>query len=172
MTVSLVAHIRVLSRVSLRSRWRLSNFKTLRKMKNIWLMFVSALCLTLFAGCKTDEPIHEPEPDAPQLVLTEREVEVTADGGHFEVEYELLNPRRALSLRLSRSIAGLVVSRQQKAFLSSMLRRATTLRSAPVALSLSIPASIPTPQSPLSRLWARSTLSVWSLSRLLLRPLR
>ena len=63
-------------------------------------MFVSALCLTLFAGCKTDEPIHEPEPDAPQLVLTEREVEVTADGGHFEVEYELLNPSEGAELKV------------------------------------------------------------------------
>ena len=63
-------------------------------------MFVSALCLTLFAGCKTDEPIHEPEPDAPQLVLSEREVEVTADGGHFEVEYELLNPSEGAELKV------------------------------------------------------------------------
>ncbi len=50
----------------------------------------AALGLTLFMGCKTDEPV-EPRPDAPELKLAMTEVEATADGGHFEVAYELLN---------------------------------------------------------------------------------
>ncbi len=59
-------------------------------MKNSWLLMCAALGLTLFMGCKTDEPV-EPRPDAPELKLAMTEVEATADGGHFEVAYELLN---------------------------------------------------------------------------------
>lgn len=59
-------------------------------MKNSWLLMCAALGLTLFTGCKTDEPV-EPRPDAPELKLAMTEVEATADGGHFEVAYELLN---------------------------------------------------------------------------------
>lgn len=59
-------------------------------MKNSWLLMCAALGLTLFTGCKTDEPV-KPRPDAPELKLAMTEVEATADGGHFEVAYELLN---------------------------------------------------------------------------------
>lgn len=59
-------------------------------MKNSWLLMCAALGLTLLTGCKTDEPV-EPRPDAPELKLAMTEVEATADGGHFEVAYELLN---------------------------------------------------------------------------------
>lgn len=64
-------------------------------------MFASALSLTLFAGCKTDEPINEPEPDAPVLTLLQTEVDATADGGHFEVGFELLNPAEGAELKVS-----------------------------------------------------------------------
>ena len=62
-------------------------------------MFASAVALTLLAGCKTDEPINEP--DAPSLTLAQTEVEATADGGHFDVAYELLNPAEDASLKVS-----------------------------------------------------------------------
>ena len=70
-------------------------------MKNIWLMIVAALTLTLFAGCKSDEPIVEPEPNAPQLTLLQSTVDATADGGHFEVGYELLNPIEGEALKVN-----------------------------------------------------------------------
>lgn len=70
-------------------------------MKNIWLMMCVALSLTLFAGCKADEPIEKPQPEAPELLLDKSEVEVTADGGHFEVSYELLNATEGATLRVT-----------------------------------------------------------------------
>lgn len=60
-------------------------------MKNIWLMIMcSVATLALFTGCKGDEPFDNPG-DA-ELTLTQTLVEVTADGGHFEVGYTLNNP--------------------------------------------------------------------------------
>jgi hypothetical protein len=64
-------------------------------------MIVAALTLTLFAGCKSDEPIVEPEPNAPQLTLLQSTVDATADGGHFEVGYELLNPIESKALKVN-----------------------------------------------------------------------
>ncbi len=64
-------------------------------------MIVAALTLTLFAGCKSDEPIVEPEPNAPQLTLLQSTVDATADGGHFEVGYELLNPIEGEALKVN-----------------------------------------------------------------------
>ena len=69
-------------------------------MKNIWLMMCAALTLTLFVGCKSDEPIVEPQPDAPELTLAKTEVETTSDGGHFEVGYELLNAVAGAELKV------------------------------------------------------------------------
>lgn len=55
-------------------------------MKNIWLILCSALTLTLFAGCKGEEPAPAQEAN---LELDQSVVNVTADGGYFEVEYTL-----------------------------------------------------------------------------------
>ena len=63
-------------------------------------MMCVALGLTLFVGCKADEPIN-PQPEAPQLTLAQTEVEATADGGHFEVGYELLNAVEGAELKVS-----------------------------------------------------------------------
>ena len=59
-------------------------------MKKIWLIMCSALTLTLLTGCEGDKPIDRPEGD-PELTLEKNVVDVTADGGHFEVAYELVN---------------------------------------------------------------------------------
>lgn len=49
------------------------------------------VALALFTGCKGDEPIDTPT-GSPELTLEQTALEVTADGGHFVVGYELLNP--------------------------------------------------------------------------------
>lgn len=49
------------------------------------------VALALFTGCKGDEPIDTPT-GSPKLTLEQTALEVTADGGHFVVGYELLNP--------------------------------------------------------------------------------
>lgn len=54
-------------------------------MKNIWLILCSALTLTLFAGCKGDEPATTNA----SLELDKSVVEATADGGTFEIAYTL-----------------------------------------------------------------------------------
>lgn len=60
-------------------------------MKNIWLMIMcSVATLALFTGCKGDEPITDPTDS--ELTLAQTLVEVGADGGHFEVAYQLSNP--------------------------------------------------------------------------------
>ena len=50
----------------------------------------SVATLALFAGCKGDEPLADPQES--ELTLLQTVVEVSADGGHFEVGYELKNP--------------------------------------------------------------------------------
>ena len=69
-------------------------------MKIIKLIMCAALTLTLFEGCKSDEPGVEPKPDAPELTLAKTEVEATSDGGHFEVSYELLNAVAGAELKV------------------------------------------------------------------------
>ena len=60
-------------------------------MKNIWLMIMcSVATLALFTGCKGDEPFDNP--GSAELTLAQTLVEVTAEGGHFEVGYTLNNP--------------------------------------------------------------------------------
>jgi hypothetical protein len=60
-------------------------------MKNVWLMIMSIVAaLALFTGCKGDEPLDNP--GNAELTLTQTLVEVTAEGGHFEVGYTLKNP--------------------------------------------------------------------------------
>ena len=55
-------------------------------MRNFWLILCSALTLTLFAGCKSEEPAPSSEAT---LELEQSVVEVTADGGNFEVAYTI-----------------------------------------------------------------------------------
>ena len=66
-------------------------------------MVCSALALTLFAGCKGDEPTPPTSQDAPQLTLdpNSKTVEVGADGGSFSVNYELLNPKEGAMLKVT-----------------------------------------------------------------------
>lgn len=60
-------------------------------MKNVWLMIMCSMAaLALFTGCKGDEPFDKP--GEAELTLAQTIVEVTADGGHFEVGYVLKNP--------------------------------------------------------------------------------
>ena len=69
-------------------------------MKNVWLIICAALTLTLFTGCKGDEPIVEPQGDT-TLTLETKRVEATADGGHFEVTYSLENAQAGAELKVS-----------------------------------------------------------------------
>ena len=69
-------------------------------MKNIWLMIVAALTLTLFAGCKSDEPEVKPQGDT-TLTLDIKSIDATAEGGHFEVDYTLENPVEGAELKVS-----------------------------------------------------------------------
>ena len=57
--------------------------------------------LALFAGCKPDGPIDNPEPDAPELTLLQTTIDVTADGGHFEVGYTLANAVEGAELKVN-----------------------------------------------------------------------
>ena len=72
-------------------------------MKNIWLMVCSALTLTLFVGCKSEEPLPPTPQEAPKLTLDEQSktIEVGADGGSFSVNYELLNPKEDASVKVT-----------------------------------------------------------------------
>ncbi len=71
-------------------------------MKRFWFIMCSALTLTLFAGCKGDEPAPVPTPaDAPQLTLDTTSVDVTADGGTFTVGFELLNAIEGAEVKVS-----------------------------------------------------------------------
>ena len=69
-------------------------------MKNVWLIICVALTLTLFAGCKSDEPVVEPQGDT-TIELETKSVDVTADGGHFEVAYSLTNGVEGAELKVS-----------------------------------------------------------------------
>lgn len=69
-------------------------------MKNIWLIMCAALTLTLFAGCKSPEPEVTPQGDT-SLTLETKSIDVTADGGHFEVNYTLENPVAGAELKVS-----------------------------------------------------------------------
>ena len=61
----------------------------------------AALTLTLLAGCKGDEPeVEKPQGDT-ALTIETKVVDVTADGGHFEVNYTLENPVEGAQLKVS-----------------------------------------------------------------------
>lgn len=60
----------------------------------------AALTLTLFAGCKGDEPEVKPQGET-ILTLESKSIDVTADGGHFEVNYTLENPVEGAELKVS-----------------------------------------------------------------------
>ncbi|MBO7199337.1 MAG: hypothetical protein J6V26_04835 [Alistipes sp.] len=74
-------------------------------MKNNWLIMCAALSLTLLAGCRGDEPVLEPVPEPPKgdvsLEVETKTIDVTADGGHFEVDYTLQNPTEGAELKVS-----------------------------------------------------------------------
>ena len=61
----------------------------------------AALSLTLFAGCKSDEPVAEKPQGETKLTLDAKSVDVTAEGGHFEVNYALENPVAGAELKVS-----------------------------------------------------------------------
>ena len=69
-------------------------------MKNNWLIIISALFLTLFTGCKEDEPPFDDSTDC-EVALEQILVEVTAEGGHFEVGYELKNATQDAELKVN-----------------------------------------------------------------------
>lgn len=54
------------------------------------MIMCSLVALALFTGCKGDEPITPT--GSPELSLEKTSLNVSADGGHFVVGYELLNP--------------------------------------------------------------------------------
>ena len=60
----------------------------------------AALTLTLFAGCKSPEPEVTPQGDT-SLTLETKSIDVTAEGGHFEVNYTLENPVAGAELKVS-----------------------------------------------------------------------
>lgn len=60
----------------------------------------AALTLTLFAGCKSPEPEVKPQGDT-SLTLETKSIDVTAEGGHFEVNYTLENPVAGAELKVS-----------------------------------------------------------------------
>ena len=60
----------------------------------------AALTLTLFAGCKSPEPEVTPQGDT-TLTLETKTIDVTAEGGHFEVNYTLENPVAGAELKVS-----------------------------------------------------------------------
>ena len=70
-------------------------------MKNIWLIMCAALTLTLFTGCKGDEPGIEKPQGETTLELETKVVDVTADGGHFEVNYTLTNAVEGAQLKVN-----------------------------------------------------------------------
>ena len=61
----------------------------------------AALSLTLFAGCKSDEPVAEKPQGETKLTLETKSVDVTAEGGHFEVNYALENPVEGAQLKVN-----------------------------------------------------------------------
>ena len=61
----------------------------------------AALSLTLFAGCKSDEPVAEKPQGETKLTLETKSVDVTAEGGHFEVNYTLENPVEGAQLKVN-----------------------------------------------------------------------
>ena len=61
----------------------------------------AALSLTLFAGCKSDEPVVEKPQGETKLTLETKSVDVTAEGGHFEVNYALENPVEGAQLKVN-----------------------------------------------------------------------
>lgn len=67
-------------------------------MRNIWLILCSALTLTLFAGCKGEEPAPASKAD---LTLDQNVVTVTADGGYFEVAYTLTDVPEGAEIKAS-----------------------------------------------------------------------
>jgi hypothetical protein len=70
-------------------------------MKNIWLIMCAALTVTLLAGCNSDEPVVDTPQGDTTLTLDVKSIDVTAEGGHFEVNYTLTNPVEGAELKVS-----------------------------------------------------------------------
>ena len=68
-------------------------------MKNIWLIISATLTLTLLAGCKGDEPAIETPSEDVKFELLSSVVDVTADGGHFKVDYTLTGATEGAELK-------------------------------------------------------------------------
>ena len=72
-------------------------------MKSIWLKIMcSVVTLALFTGCKGDETFADPQEC--ELTLKQTLVEVTADGGHFEVGYVLKNPTEGDNITINSEV--------------------------------------------------------------------
>ena len=67
-------------------------------MRNLWVILCSALTLTLFAGCAGNEPATTTEAS---LELAQSVVDVTADGGTFEVAYTLTGASAGAELKVN-----------------------------------------------------------------------
>ena len=68
-------------------------------MKKFWLLICTLITISLFAGCKKDEP--DVVPGGSEVSFLQNPVEVTAEGGYFEVGYTLKNPVAGAKLQLS-----------------------------------------------------------------------
>ena len=69
-------------------------------MKRFWLMIMCPLvAFALLTGCKGDEPIDTPT-GSPELTLESNSVDVTADGGHFDVAYTLTNATEGAEIKV------------------------------------------------------------------------
>lgn len=68
-------------------------------MKNIWLIISATLTLTLLTGCKGDEPAIETPSEDVKFELLSSVVDVTADGGHFKVDYTLTGATEGAELK-------------------------------------------------------------------------
>lgn len=70
-------------------------------MKNIWLIIIcSMLSCAFFTGCKQEEPLVEQPPGELEIVL-DSIVNVSANGGHFEVSYKIKNVIDEAELRVN-----------------------------------------------------------------------
>ena len=64
-------------------------------------MMCAALTVTLLAGCNSDEPVVDTPQGDTTLQLETKSVEVTAEGGHFEVSYTLENPIEGAEIKVN-----------------------------------------------------------------------
>ena len=58
------------------------------------------VALALLTGCKSDEP-DTPTTETAELTLEQTTVDITADGGHFEVNYTLTNATEGAEIKVN-----------------------------------------------------------------------